>query len=239
MYLARNLGAYWITVVLLALLGGVATGVLAARQPPSYRSEVQLLVTFVADGAGEAASSPPPDAGKLMQRRVKSYASMMNTPRLTVPVIESLGLPDTPAQLADAIVASSPLDSLAIDVSVTYRDAQTTAAIAEALAVELQRIADRDLAPAGLGAKAKASVVRPPAVPDRPEAVPWPLHVAGGVLGGLLIGVGVALARSYRRDGTPVQADVRTVWKAARERWRSSQRSEGGADEAETAASAG
>ncbi|MEU6202939.1 lipopolysaccharide biosynthesis protein [Micromonospora musae] len=219
MYLARNFGAHWITIVLLALLGGVGTGLLAARQPPGYRSEVQLLVTFVAEGAQEGPSSPPPDAGKLMQRRVKSYASMMNTSRLTVPVIESLRLPDTPAQLADDIVASSSLDSLAVDVAVTYRDAETAAQIADALAVELQRIADRDLPPAGLTTKAQATVIKAPAVPERPEPVSWPLHAAAGALGGLGIGVGVALARAYRRAGTPIGADVRTVREATRQRW--------------------
>ncbi|TDC36593.1 lipopolysaccharide biosynthesis protein [Micromonospora sp. 15K316] len=221
MYLARNFGAHWITIVLLALLGGVGTGVLAARQPPSYRSEVQLLVTFVAEGAQEPPSAPPPDAGKHMQRRVKSYASMMNTSRLTVPVIESLGLPDTPAQLADDIVASSPLDSLAVDVAVTYPDAETAAEIANALAVELQRIADRDLPPAGLTTKAKASVIKAAAVPDGAEPVAWPLHAAAGALGGFGIGLGVALARSFRREGTPIGADLRTVREAVRSRWRS------------------
>lgn len=221
MYLARYFGAHWMIVVLLGLLGGVGTGAMAVSQPPSYRAQVQLLVTFVPDqsSTGERPASAA-TAGKLMQRRVKTYASMMNTPRLTRPVIDSLNLPDTPARLGDNIVASSTLNTLAIDVAVEYGDATGAAAIANALAGELQRIADRDAAPAGLGSKAQVAVVSAAAAPERPEPVPWPLHAIGGTLGGFGIGLGIALSRAYRREGTPVSADVQAAWAAARMRLR-------------------
>lgn len=222
MYLARYLGAVgrrWTIMVALAVLGGVGTGVLAARAAPTYRAEVQLLVTFARepDAQGEP-DSPGPDAGKLMQRRVKTYATMMNSPRLTRPVIDSLRLPYTPEELADRIVASSPVDTLAIDVLVTDRQAAGAAAIANALADELQRIAQRDAAPAGLGLKAHVTVVKAASAPERPEPLPWPLHATGGALGGLAIGLGIAVLRGYGQAGTPISADLQTVWATLRRR---------------------
>lgn len=197
----------------LTLLCGALTGVLAERRPPVYRAETQMLVTFAAEKSAAPQPRPPADeAGRLMQRRVKTYATMMNTPRLTRPVIDSLGLPYTTDDLAGRVVASSTVDSLAIDVAVTDRSAGTAAAIAAALAAELQRIAARDLPPAGLGLKAHVAVVRAAAPPQRPEPVRWQWYAAGGALGGLAVGAGIALVLGYRRSGTPVSADVRTLW---------------------------
>ncbi|MFI7211919.1 lipopolysaccharide biosynthesis protein [Micromonospora maritima] len=213
------IGRRWTIVVALALLGGVVTGVPAAGRDPVYRAETQLLVTFAAEGAAPPQPRPSgPEAGRLMQRRVKTYATMMNTPRLTRPVIDALRLPYTTDDLATRVVASSTVDTLAIDVAVTDRSATLAAAIADALAAELQRIARRDLPPAGLGLKAQVAVVRPAVAPQRPEPVWWPLHALGGVLGGLAIGLGVALVLGYRRACTPVGTDLRTVWAAVRRR---------------------
>ncbi|MGC4748932.1 lipopolysaccharide biosynthesis protein [Micromonospora sp. DT201] len=206
----------------LAVLGGAGAGVLATSQPLSYRAEVQLLVTFVreqpATGQGngpntqEQAGSAPPNAEKLMQRRVKTYASMMNTPRLTRPVVDALQLPYTTAEMADKIVASSTVNALAIDVAVTDGDASAAAAIANELAAELQRIAERDAAPAGLGALAQVSVLKAAEAPERPVAVSWPLHATLGALGGFAIGLGIARLLGYREAGTPISADVQAAW---------------------------
>ncbi|NGM12064.1 lipopolysaccharide biosynthesis protein [Verrucosispora sioxanthis] len=214
MYLARYFGAHWATMALLALLGGIGAGALAASQPASYRSEVQLLVSFVPEPPDIRETAAPALAEQLMQRRVKTYASMMNSARLTQPVIDSLGLPDTPAQLADRIVASSTVNTLAIDVAVTYGDPAGAAAIVNALAAELQRIAERDAAPAGLVSRARVSVLKVGVVPKEPEAVPWPWHAALGALGGFAIGIGIAVCHAHRRLGTPVSADLKAAWAA-------------------------
>lgn len=224
MDLARYLdaiGRRWTIMVALALLGSVGTGVLAARTAPTYRADVQMVVTFAREEptTRDRPDSPAPDAGKLMQRRVKTYATMMNSPRLTRPVIDSLRLPYTPAELADHIVASSAVNTLAIDVVVSDDDGAGAAAIANALAAELQRIAERDAAPAGLGLKAQVTVVRAASAPARPERVSWPLHATGGALGGLAIGLGIAVLRGHGQAGTPVSADVRSVWAALRRRF--------------------
>ncbi|MFG1672969.1 YveK family protein [Micromonospora sp. NPDC049282] len=235
-----TIGRRWPIVVALALLCGALTGVLAERRPPLYRSGTQLLVTFAAEKSAAPQPRPAPaEADLLMQRRVKTYATMMNTPRLTRPVIDSLGLPYTTDDLAGRIVASSVVDTLAIDVTVTDRSAGTAAAIAAALAAELQRIAQRDLAPAGLGLKAHVEVVRAAVPPPRPQPVRWPWSAVGGALGGLAIGVGVALALGYRGVGTPVGADVRALWAAAARRRRGGAGSPGPGPAASDATGAG
>ncbi|MEU4814681.1 lipopolysaccharide biosynthesis protein [Micromonospora aurantiaca] len=212
-FLRDTIGRRWPIVLALTLLCGAFTGVLAERRPPVYRAETQMVVTFAVEKSAAPQPRPPADeAGRLMQRRVKTYATMMNTPRLTRPVIDSLGLPYTTDDLAGRVVASSTVNSLAIDVAVTDRSAGTAAAIAAALAAELQRIAERDLPPAGLGLKAHVAVVRAAVPPPRSEPVRWQWYALGGALGGLALGVGIALVFGYRRAGTPVSADVRALW---------------------------
>jgi capsular polysaccharide biosynthesis protein len=138
-----------------------------------------------------------------MQRRVKTYAGMLTTPRVTDPVVRSLHLPVTPARLGDGITTSSPVDSHAIDVTVTDSVPERAAAIGNALAAELAKVA------AGENQRAKArqtpdmdsslaaqiSVSTPASVPDGPVPVRWWLHAAAGALAGAALGLGIAVLR--------------------------------------------
>jgi capsular polysaccharide biosynthesis protein len=209
--------ANWLLIGLLALFGSVGLGALAHQREPAYRSEIHLLVSF----------TPPPERPSsevdlLMQRRVKTYAGMLTTPRVTGPVVESLRLPVTPDRLGDDITASSPVDSHAIDVTVTDSIPDRAAAIGNALAAELakaaagesERAKERTEPKAGSPMVAKISVTTPASVPDGPVAVRWRLHAAAGALAGAALGLGLAVLR--RHPGAPARGGDSAVSKTER-----------------------
>jgi capsular polysaccharide biosynthesis protein len=190
----RAIRVYWPIAVALALVGGGALGFVAKHQEPVYQAETHLRVSFLR--ARQAAADP------LVQRRVKTYASMLNTQRLTEPVIRSLRLPYSPAELGGRIVASSPLNTLAIDLAVADVSAVRAADIANGLVAELTKVAEREKPTTELPAQTRIQVVSAAAVPQRPLPVRWKLHIVAGALAGLAVGLGLAVPLQYRRDDT-------------------------------------
>jgi capsular polysaccharide biosynthesis protein len=143
-----------------------------------------------------------------MQRRVKMYSGLLATPRLTRPVIEAQGLDTTPERLGERVEASSPLNSNEINITVTGASPTRAAAIATALAAELDKVAKREKPTADLPVSTSVTVVRAATTPDEPRPVRWPLHALAGALAGFAIGLGLAVLRGRSSDkagsGVPV-----------------------------------
>lgn len=217
----RAIRAYWPIALGLAILGGTGFALMARHQHPVYRAETHLLVSFIPSGqasTGSGATGPATD--QLTQRRVKTYASMLNDPRVTEPVIRSLRLPYTPDELSGHIFVTSPVNTFAIDITVTDSSASRSAKIADGLAAELAEAAQRDKPTKELPAQTRVQVVRGAAQPQRPLPGRWQLKMVLGALAGLVLGLGLAVPLEYRREGRPVTADLRDVWSSAASRAR-------------------
>lgn len=194
----------WLLIAALVICGGVGLGVLAKSERPVYTTEARLLVTFTPEP-----ERPSAQTSRLMQRRVKTYTSMLATPRLTEPVVDRLGLDTSAERLGDQVAASSPVNSHEIKVTVTDTSAARAAAIANALAAELGGIAAREKPTADLPATTGVSVVRAAPVPAEPEPTWWPLHTLAGSLAGFGIGLGLAVLRGRSNDGAPAGVPAR------------------------------
>jgi len=192
----RLLRARWITVALLTATGVLAAAGVSRWQTPVYEAHSQLFVS-----AGTSA-----DVGQLsegnafVQQRVKSYTDLVDSPAVLQPVIEQLGLDTTPAGLADAVSASSPLDTVLIDI--TVRDVSPVRArdVANAVALQFPRLVGRLESPARSGGTSGASpvavtITRAAVTPDVPASPRVPLDLALGLLVGLGLGVGTAVLR--------------------------------------------
>lgn len=186
----------WLLIAVFVACGGIGLGFLAAGKEPVYTSETRLLVTFT-----PMPDRPSPQTSRLMQRLVKTYTSALGSPRIVEPVIGTLGLDTTPEDLGDRVTASSPVNSHEIRVTVTDTSASRAAAVASALTAELEDIAAREKPSADLPASAGISVLSAPSVPDRPDAVRWPLHALAGLLAGFGLGLAVAVLRGRTNDG--------------------------------------
>lgn len=200
----RAIRGNWPLIAVFVLCGGIGLGFLAHSKDPIYASEARLVVTFT-----PALEQPSPQTSLLMQRVVKTYTSQLATPRMTEPVIDTMGLDTTAGRLHDQIAVSSPVDTHEIHLTVTDENAVRAAAVANALVAELAKVAARQKPSTELPASTGISVVRAAPVPDEPEPVRWPLHALAGALAGFGIGLGLAVLRSRSYDAGDAGVPVR------------------------------
>ncbi len=192
--LARSLREHWIIVIGVVVLGlGGAAGFYALR-PPLYTAG---LTMYVSSQQGDTAQQAYQGA-QLSQQRVKSYVALINSRRVGEDVIRELGLDETPEDFTKQVTASSALDSVLIDVSVTDRSPQQAARLANSIGSVFTDLVNDLERPTQLGAQQAVAVrvVQPAEVPDRPSSTGLAVTLAAGLLIGLALGAAAALARS-------------------------------------------
>jgi capsular polysaccharide biosynthesis protein len=113
-------------------------------------------------------------------------------------VIAKLHLSYPAGTLAREIFASTPFDTVVIDIAVRDADPNRAASIGTAVADALKELAGVERSPSRL----TFSTDPPGSVPVRPLRQ-FPLgYPFGGILGGLLIGIGLGILRLRRVPGT-------------------------------------
>ncbi|MGH3322289.1 MAG: polysaccharide biosynthesis tyrosine autokinase [Nocardioidaceae bacterium] len=179
------------TVVLVCLAAAVAATFI---MPPTYEAKTRLFVSV--RGSGDL--SQLYQGGSFTEQRVKSYADIATSPRVTKPVIDRLGLSLTPAELADKIAAEAPVDTVLINITVSDRSPRRAAEIANAVGQRFTKVVANLETPAGKPSPrspVKVSVVQqaqPPLSPESPRPL---LDIALGLVVGLALGVGLAILR--------------------------------------------
>lgn len=189
----RVLRRGWHVVLVFAVLGGGVGWGIALASTKVYRASVQLFV---------ATASP---ASPSTQWRVQSFTSIATSPAVTGPVIHALRLSLTEADLAAKISTDVPGNKVLINLHVTDHDPHAATTIANAVASQFATVVEKTEQTHAHGTSpVRLAVIRPatvPASPIRPDAA---LNIGLGVLVGLLLGVGVLIARDRR--GTPPSA---------------------------------
>jgi capsular exopolysaccharide synthesis family protein len=112
------------------------------------------------------------------------------------PVIKDLNLDVTVAELAENIGATSPTGTSLINIKVDSFEPTQAAKIANSVALHLID-AVKQLSPADANNQqlVRATLISPAQPPASPSSPKWPLNLAVGFLGGLLIGVAQAVLR--------------------------------------------
>lgn len=118
-------------IIATTLLGVITAAIVTFTTTPTYQSEAEI---FVSTPASTLDISALATGSSFSQQRVKSYAQIVNSPLTLEPVIQSLNLKTTPEELSKAIVASAPLDTVLIHLTVTDIDPQRASDIANAVA---------------------------------------------------------------------------------------------------------
>jgi capsular exopolysaccharide synthesis family protein len=207
----KALARRWPTVVVCLVLTVGAALAATFLSTPVYEARTQL---FVATRTGEDTAQLN-QGQSFSQARVQSYAAIVTTRQVTVPVVRQLGLRITPEELASRITAKAPVNTVLIDITVQDTGPRRAARIANAVARRFSAVVETLEAPGnvtgagpagqsgtgdGTGSAAPVSPVSlgvtqeavAPAGPVSPRPL---LNLAAGVLAGLLLGAGAVALR--------------------------------------------
>lgn len=236
------LRARWVVVVSCALVGLILAGGSSLRAPRIYQTKASVFFSVsVSQNSRELTSG-----FSYVQGLVTSYAQLATQPPVLQPVIDQLGLKVSPKQLAGAIDAQAPLDTVIIDIVVSNSSATLAASIANAVARQLSVIVGRigsgslnpqtGSAPATSESLVGVTVVSPAAVPSAVSSPRINLNLTLGLVIGAFLGIILAFVRDVldprvggRRDverltdipviGTivqPINGSFRRRWTAGR-----------------------
>lgn len=196
---------YWIGIVCVTLLGLVIAAGVTLVTPPTYTAKTAV---FISVRGGDSASELLQGAN-YATNQVRSYAQVATTPTVLQPVIDKLGLQTTPALLAENVTASIPTNTAIVEVSVTDRDAELSARIAQATSEQLVATVDQ-LSPADATGKraVAATIVTPATVPLEKTTPRTSLNLAVGLLAGLFLGFGQAVLRNTLDRSIRTEEDV-------------------------------
>ena len=116
-----------------AILGAVSAFGVSSILPPTYQSQVTMLVGQASNPGTSA------DYNQLLisQRLSQTYAQLATLPKIAADVIEQLGLPTTPEDLLKRVTASAPLDSTLLTIVAEDGTPDGAAQIANAFVAEL------------------------------------------------------------------------------------------------------
>jgi capsular polysaccharide biosynthesis protein len=130
------------------------------------------------------------------QSQMLSFAELARSARVLDPVVNSLGLDESATQLAGRVEASSPANTVVLDITAKSADPELAAAIADGVAESLTD-ATQDVAPRDSDGRPTVTVrtVQSAEVPTVPVAP----NTRVNVLAGVVLGIAVALLLAYLR----------------------------------------
>lgn len=196
---------YWVSIVVLTVLGLVGATIVTLVTPPTYTARSAV---FLAVRGGDSASELAQGA-TYATNQVRSYAQVATTPTVLQPVITNLQLETTPAELAESVTASIPTSTALIEIAVVDRDPELGARIAQAIGEQLVATVDQ-LSPADSNGKRSvvATIVTPATVPLEKTTPRTTLNLAAGLFAGLLLGFGQAILRHTLDRSIRTEHDV-------------------------------
>lgn len=190
----RVLREQWLVVLLGVLLGFGGAAAVSSLRSPEYTAKLTMYVSSQGGDSTIAAFQ----GAQLSQDRVTSYVALVSSRRVSEDVIRQLGLTEAPEDLLKQITASSAPDSVLIDVAVVDPSPQRAADIANAVGQVFTGLVDELERPVQPGETQQVAVrvVQPSAVPSQPSSTGSAVTLALGLLAGLAVGIGGALARN-------------------------------------------
>lgn len=198
----------WLIIVLATLAGIGAAATLSLIQTPQYEAGTRVYVST--DSASTVAELG--QGTTYTQQIVESFVQVTTTPRVLQPVIEELGLEQSPAELAGDIVVSTDANTVLMRINATNEDPSMAAEIANSVTESLIEVVG-EITPGSSGEESAVSVevLQEAVASESPVAPRVPLNLALGFLLGLSIGVGVVVLREVLDTRIRGEHDIATV----------------------------
>lgn len=183
----RVLKGRWLLVVLAALLGTSLGLIATVIQQPKYTASADV---FVSVASGQSTSDLA-QGGTFSQGQASNFAAVVPKEIVLGPVISSLNLNMTVDDLRDTLDVEVPLNTSVITISVTNKNPELAAKIANAIANQLP-VAVSQLTPKVddvKGAPVRAQLIGAAQVPLTPSSPVVPLYAMLGLLAGLVLSI--------------------------------------------------
>lgn len=207
----RILRRNWILIVAGVMAGILLGGGVAILTKPTYTSQTQLFVAIQNSGSVQELQQ----GNTFTQARVQSYVKTVTTPVVLQPAIDALGLSTSPRELAERVTASTEVNTVLINISVSDQSAVQSAAIAQAVATSLVQAVDTLEKPrTGGTSPVSLSIITPAQAPTLPSAPNTRLYILFGFILGLAASVGAAVLRTTLDSRVRGETDLRRVTEA-------------------------
>lgn len=198
----------WVLIVATTLGGLLVAGALSMLVKPTYTAQTQLFVAIQSSGSVQELQQ----GNTFSQARVQSYVQTVDSPIVLQPALDSLGLETSIPDLAKRVTASTDLDTVLINISVTDGSPAQASALAEAIGSSLIRVVDELERPkTGGTSPVRLSVITPATAPSAPSAPNTQLNLIFGLLLGLCLGAGAAVLRTTLDSRISGEVDLRQV----------------------------
>lgn len=205
---ARILRRNWILILVLTLIGLMAGGAMSALIRPTYTATTQLFVSIQNSGTVVELQQ----GNTFSQARVQSYVKTVTTPVVLQPAIDALGLDVTSQELSKRVVASTDLNTVLINISVSDASPVRAAATAQAVGDSLIKAIDSLEKPkTGGTSPVGLSIITPAEAPTTPSAPNTKLNLLAGLAAGVALGLCAAILRTTHDSRIRGESDLRRV----------------------------
>jgi len=207
----RILHKNWIIILVLLLVGLAGGAAYAFTQAPKYVASTQLYVSVRTEGA---ATGDLVQGTTFARQMVTSYVDVIGTALVLEPVIDELDLDKSPSALSSQITATTALNTVLIDITVTDTDPALAAKIADATASSFANVVQTDLErpdAEGGASPVQITITDPAAEPTKPSSPNIPLFIVLGGLLGLAAGIAFAVLRTVLDTRIHTLHDLETL----------------------------
>lgn len=193
----------WISILIVTLAGLTAAAGLTLLQTPQYEARSQLFVSV----KGNSSAADLTQGNSFAEKRVTSYVTLATSPRVLQAVADELELAGGAGQLTGRVTASTPTQTVLIDIKALSPEPQEAARIANSTAAQLIRavnaVEDVSLV--------RLSVFQDASAPSTPSSPRVPVNLAVGLVLGLLLGTGLAVLRQVLDTRLRSQEDIERI----------------------------
>ncbi|MEJ2866537.1 cellulose synthase operon protein YhjQ/BcsQ [Actinomycetospora sp. OC33-EN08] len=188
----------WLVGAVVVVCVAIAAAV-AVLLPRTYTSSA---VFYVASPQTTTSSTDSYQGAQLSTERVKSYTELVTGPRVAADAAALLGGRPTADEIQNSVSADAVAETVVLTVGVTQPTPEEAQLVAQAVTTSFTRLVN-SIESTGQPVNrpiVSTEVIYPPTLPVYPAGPGTTMLVAAGLLAGIVLGVGAALARrSLRR----------------------------------------
>lgn len=198
MDLLRIIRKHVISVIVTFVVVFAAVCAYTLLTPPKYTATSQVFATFSTSSSSDSSQddfNSLNSAGSYISNQIKSYPTLATTEAVLQPVIDQLGLNSTVSQLAAQLTVTNPTDTAFVNISVEDTNPKEAADIANTVAKSMKTVVEDSLYSSNSKSPVTLSVVQQAQEPSGPSSPKITLNMAIGIVGGLILGIIVALLK--------------------------------------------